>query len=76
MSTPRRLVRSHDRIVSGVCGGIADFLGWEPRQVRALYVFVSLVSAAFPGIVAYAILTWVMPPADNREFRLEDFRKV
>ena len=76
MTVRSRLSRSNDRIIGGVCGGIAAFLGWAPVSVRALYVVVSIVSAAFPGIVAYLILWWVMPgPDDQARFRLDDFRR-
>ncbi len=74
MPTNARLTRSSDRIIAGVCGGIAEFLGWSPSVVRVLYVLVSVFSVAFPGIVAYAILWAVMPPPDDRRFRLENFR--
>ncbi len=50
-------------IIAGVCGGIAEFLGWSPTTVRVLYVVISILSAAFPGIVAYIILWLVMPKA-------------
>lgn len=49
------------RMIAGVCGGIADWLGWSPTWVRILYVLVSVLSAAFPGIVAYLILWLLMP---------------
>lgn len=63
-------------MIAGVCGGIAEFLGWEPIAVRALYVLVSILSAAFPGIVAYLILWWVVPaPDEDSGFRLDDFRR-
>jgi phage shock protein C len=76
MTARPRLARSNDRILAGVCGGIAEFLGWAPAAVRALYVAVSIVSAAFPGIVAYLILWWVMPASDDDAgFRLDDFRR-
>jgi phage shock protein C len=75
METQPRLTRSNDRLIAGVCGGIAAFLGWSPSAVRALYVFVSIVSVAFPGIVAYLLLWWVMPPPPDSAFRLDDFRR-
>jgi phage shock protein PspC (stress-responsive transcriptional regulator) len=50
-----------DRKIAGVCGGIAKALGWDPTAVRILYVVVSIVSAAFPGILTYLILWLVMP---------------
>ena len=55
-----RRSRQH-RVIGGVCGGIAAALGWSPTRVRALYVLVSVLSAAFPGILVYVILWIVMP---------------
>ncbi|MBX3414477.1 MAG: PspC domain-containing protein [Pirellulales bacterium] len=48
-------------ILAGVCGGIADWLGWSPTAVRILYVLISVMSAAFPGMLAYILLYLVMP---------------
>ncbi len=61
MSKSARLVRSRDRWLAGVCGGLADWLGWSPSMVRILYILVSVLSAAFPGILVYLILWFVMP---------------
>lgn len=58
------LVRSRrNRMIAGVCGGLAEWLGWDPTIVRILYVFVSIVSIAFPGTLAYIILWVIMPSA-------------
>jgi phage shock protein PspC (stress-responsive transcriptional regulator) len=57
------LRKSHNRLIAGVCGGIAEWLGWSPTMVRILYVLVSILSAAFPGIIVYLILWLVMPPS-------------
>jgi phage shock protein PspC (stress-responsive transcriptional regulator) len=62
--TPARpgLQRSKSqRIVAGVCGGLAEWLGWDVTLVRALFVLVSLLSAAFPGLIVYLVL-WVLMP--------------
>ncbi|MBA3638920.1 MAG: PspC domain-containing protein [Acidobacteria bacterium] len=48
-------------MIAGVCGGLARSLGWSPTTVRILYVILSIVSAAFPGIFVYIILWVVMP---------------
>lgn len=50
-----------DKILAGVCGGIAESLGWDSDTVRILYVIVSILSAAFPGTLVYIILWIVMP---------------
>jgi phage shock protein PspC (stress-responsive transcriptional regulator) len=59
---PLHRSREH-RILAGVCGGIADWLGWSPTVVRILFVVISIASAAFPGILAYIILWILMPKA-------------
>ncbi len=63
MATPRPgLQRSREnRVLGGVCGGIADWLGWNPNLVRFLFVAVSILSAAFPGILVYVLL-WIFMP--------------
>ena len=58
------LQRSREnRKIAGVCGGIAEWLGWDPTVVRVLYIIVSICSVAFPGILVYIILWLVMPKA-------------
>ncbi len=50
-------------IIAGVCGGIAAWLGWDATIVRILFVLVSVLSAAFPGILVYIVLWFLMPKA-------------
>ncbi len=59
------LKRSYNKIIAGVCGGLAEWLGWDPTVVRVGYVVLSVLSAAFPGILVYIILWIVMPPPDS-----------
>jgi len=56
-----QLRKSRNKIFAGVCGGIAEWLGWDPTLVRILYVVVSVVSIAFPGILVYFFLWLIMP---------------
>jgi phage shock protein PspC (stress-responsive transcriptional regulator) len=64
-SSPNPLTRSKsERMLLGVCGGVAKWLGWDPTIVRVVYVLVSVCSAGFPGIFVYLILAIVMPPGD------------
>jgi phage shock protein C len=58
------LKRSHNKMMGGVCAGIAEWLGWDPTIVRVGYVLLSVLSAAFPGILVYIILWIIMPPPD------------
>ncbi|HLQ67824.1 MAG TPA: PspC domain-containing protein [Candidatus Limnocylindrales bacterium] len=61
----RKLRRSRNKVIAGVCGGIADWLGWDPTLVRVLYVVVSIVSIAFPGTLVYILLWIIMPAPDS-----------
>ncbi|MHC4908317.1 MAG: PspC domain-containing protein [Planctomycetota bacterium] len=55
---------SRDSMIGGVCGGIAEWLDWDPTLVRVGYVLLSIFSAGFPGALVYLILWIVMPRAD------------
>ena len=58
------LRRSKDRMIAGVCGGIAERYGWSPGKVRLVYTVVSILSAAFPGTLVYIVLWFLMPEAE------------
>jgi len=60
---PLRRSRKY-RVIAGVCGGLAEWLAWDVTLVRVLYVLISILSAAFPGLLAYIILWIIMPEAD------------
>lgn len=50
------------KIIAGVCGGIAEWLGWNPTGVRILFVILSIFpGAGIPGILVYIVLWLVMP---------------
>jgi phage shock protein C len=61
MATGKKLLRSNDRWIAGVCGGIAEYFDWDPALVRLLYILLSVFSAGFPGTLIYIILWIVMP---------------
>ena len=54
-----------NRMIAGVCGGLAETLEWDPTVVRILYVVLSACSTAVPGILVYVILWIVMPEAED-----------
>ena len=61
----KRLYRSPNRIVAGVCGGIAEYFELDPTLIRVVYVILSLFSVAFPGVLLYIILMILIPNYDN-----------
>ncbi len=54
---------SNNRMVAGVCGGLARFLGWDPSLVRVLWVVLTL-TAGF-GIMLYLIFWLIVPLEDD-----------
>lgn len=62
-NAPLRRSRS-DRMIAGVVAGLAKYFGMDPTLARVLYVVVSIVSVAFPGILVYAILWAIVPEGD------------
>lgn len=62
----RKLVRSRqDRMLGGVCGGFAEYFGWPSWLVRFVYALITLLSAAFPGIIIYLLLWFLMPQGEG-----------
>lgn len=49
-----------NRMIAGVCGGVAEFLGWSPTLVRVLWVLLT-PTTLFAGFLIYLILWLVMP---------------
>jgi phage shock protein C len=60
MNTEKRLCRSSSqKMIAGVCGGIAEYLGWDVTIVRLLWIVLTLAGGS--GILIYLILWLVMP---------------
>ena len=60
----KKLERSNEQVIAGVCAGMAEFFGWDIALVRIVYLILSIVSAGFPGILVYIIL-WIVMPEKN-----------
>jgi len=71
----KKLTRSTNKVLGGVCGGIANYFDVDPTLVRILYVALSFFSAAFPGILLYIIMLLLMPEA-NKNDKYEDAQVV
>lgn len=62
MNSEKRLVRSDSqKMLAGVCGGVAQYLGWDPTIVRVIWVVLTLAGGS--GILLYVILWLLMPKA-------------
>ena len=65
MEEPKRLYRSEsDKMIGGVCGGIAAYFTLDPTLVRLGYIVLSIFTV-FSGVLAYFIL-WIIVPKQKR----------
>jgi len=61
----KQLNRSNkEKMIAGVCGGIAKYFDMDPSIVRIIYVVVSVLSVAFPGILVYIIMWIIIPKSE------------
>jgi phage shock protein C len=60
-----RLRRSRsNRMIAGVIGGLARYFGIDSTMARVIYVILSVVSVAFPGLLVYVLLWLIIPEGD------------
>ncbi len=56
----KKLMKSDDKVLAGVCGGLAEYFSFDPVLVRVAYAFLTLFTA-FSGLLLYIVLWIVMP---------------
>ncbi len=58
----KRLYRSRtERMLSGICGGIAEYLNVDPTVIRVLWVILTILSFGFGGVLAYIACWFIIP---------------
>lgn len=58
----KRLYKSRtEKMIDGVCGGIAEYVNLDPTVVRVLFALISAFTGGIPGIIVYIVLSIVMP---------------
>jgi phage shock protein C len=59
----KRLHRSRtEKMIAGVCGGLAEYLDLDPTIVRVVWVLITLLAGA--GILLYLVM-WIVVPLDT-----------
>jgi len=59
---PKRLYRSRDdKVIGGVCGGIAERFGWDPLLVRLAALVTFIISAGGGMVIGYIIAMIIIP---------------
>ena len=62
MTSPKRLYRSKEKMVAGVCSGLADYVNIDPTIIRILFVVIAFAGGA--SLLAYLIM-WIIVPEEK-----------
>ena len=54
----KKLYRSNDRKIAGVCGGLAEYINIDPTVIRVIWALIGLTGA---GVVAYLVCALIIP---------------
>ena len=57
----KKLMRSNNKMIAGVCSGIGEYFDVDPTLIRILYVLASLLTGILPLAIAYIILVIIIP---------------
>ena len=57
-------MRSANKMLAGVCAGMAEYWDIDPTVVRVVYAALTVFSAGFPGVLLYIIMALLMPQAE------------
>lgn len=61
----KQLRRSNNKMLAGVCAGVAEYFDVDVTMVRVLYAALTIFSAAFPGLLLYIVMMLLMPRAEE-----------
>lgn len=71
----KRLYKSRkNKMIDGVCGGIAEYFNMDPTIIRIIAVIIACIKGA--GIIAYIIACFVIPYADNFDDDVEHMKSA
>ena len=73
---PKKLLRSENRMLAGVCAGIGEYMNIDPTVVRVLFAALTLFSAAFPGVILYILLILLIPNGPQHRTDISDYEEV
>lgn len=59
----KKLTKSNDRVIAGVCGGIAEYFGFDATMVRLVVAALALFTVIVPSVVLYLIAALIIPDA-------------
>ncbi len=57
----KKLTKSNNKMIAGVCAGLAEYMDVDPTVIRVIYMLMSVFFIGFPGILIYLILCILIP---------------
>ena len=75
MLKDKKLYKSTDKKIDGVCAGVAEFFGIDPTIVRLAYALITVFTAVVPCIVVYGIFSFVLPRRPFPDFQYNEFEQ-
>lgn len=60
----KKFTKSADKMLAGVCGGIADYCDIDSTVVRVAYTLTTCLTGFLPAVILYVILALSMPQSD------------
>lgn len=75
MANDKKMKRSANKMLAGVCGGLAEYFDADVTLIRVIYAALTIFCGGFPGVLLYIILLLIMPPASPND-RFEDAEVV
>lgn len=52
---------STNKVISGVIGGIGEYMEVDPTILRLMYILIAILTAVFPAVVGYFIASMIVP---------------
>lgn len=61
----KKIYKSNEKVINGVCSGIGIYLGFDPVLIRILFLVFLLFNLGFYPIIAYLIMSSILPSESN-----------
>ncbi len=75
MFKEKKLYRSTNKMIGGVCAGIAEYLEIDPTIVRVVYALLSLFTAGFGGTIVYIVLLLIIPQRPFPDYQYNEYEE-
>lgn len=63
----KKLTRSTNKVLAGICGGIAEYFEIDPTLVRVAYAALTIFTTGFPGVLLYLVMLLLIPKENDYE---------